>query len=146
MRFRPGHAEEALARLGESSVPDLGALQALGLRYERGALQRAEFLSAVGEVLAYAGPEEDLSRAWQEIFQPNRPMCPKPVLRSNASRPSLDMRQESRWRKACATSWTGLGLIISLIPDRFGVELIGVQRNVALRPCAQTYSDECLLT
>lgn len=74
MRFRPGHAEEALARLGESSVPDLGALQALGLRYERGALQRAEFLSAVGEVLAYAGPEEDLSRAWQEIFQPNRPM------------------------------------------------------------------------
>ena len=74
VRFRPGQAEEALARLGVASVSDLGALQALGLRYERGDLERSGFLSAVGGVLGYAGPEEDLSRAWQEIFEPNRPM------------------------------------------------------------------------
>ena len=60
VRFRPGQAEEALARLGVASVSDLGALQALGLRYERGDLERSGFLSAVGGVLGYAGPEEDL--------------------------------------------------------------------------------------
>ena len=74
VRFRPGQAEDALARLGMSSGSDLDALPALGLRYERGDLERGQFLAAVGEVLGYAGPEEDLSRAWQEIFEPNRPM------------------------------------------------------------------------
>ena len=74
LRFRPGQAEEALARLGLSSLPDLAALQDLGLRYERGALDRAGFLSALRDILGHAGPDEDLTRAWQEIFQPNEPM------------------------------------------------------------------------
>ena len=74
VRFRPGHAEEALARLGVSAVPDQGVLQNLGLRYERGALGRAGFLSALREILGHTGPDEDLTRAWQEIFQPNEPM------------------------------------------------------------------------
>ena len=74
VRFRPGQAEAALARLGLSSLPDLAALQDLGLRYERGALDRAGFLSALREILGHTGPDEDLTRAWQEIFQPNEPM------------------------------------------------------------------------
>ena len=74
LRFRPGQAEEALARLGLSSLPDLAALQDLGLRYERGALDRAGFLSALRDILGHAGPDEDLTRAWQEIFEPNEPM------------------------------------------------------------------------
>ena len=74
VRFRPGHAEAALARLGVSAVPDQGVLQNLGLRYERGALDRAGFLSALREILGHTGPDEDLTRAWQEIFQPNEPM------------------------------------------------------------------------
>jgi putative hydrolase of the HAD superfamily len=74
LRFRPGQAEEALARLGLSSLPDLAVLQDLGLRYERGALDRAGFLSALRDILGHTGPDEDLTRAWQEIFQPNEPM------------------------------------------------------------------------
>jgi len=74
LRFRPGQAEEALARLGVSAVPDQGVLQDLGLRYERGVLDRAGFLSALRDILGHAGPDEDLTRAWQEIFQPNEPM------------------------------------------------------------------------
>jgi glucose-1-phosphatase len=74
VRFRPGQAEAALARLGVSAVPDQGVLQNLGLRYERGALGRAGFLSALREILGHTGPDEDLTRAWQEIFQPNEPM------------------------------------------------------------------------
>jgi len=74
VRFRPGHAEEALARLGVSNPPDIVALQDLGQRYERGAVDRARFLSALRGILGHAGPDEDLSRAWQEIFEPNRPM------------------------------------------------------------------------
>ena len=74
LRFRPGQAEEALARLGLSSLPDQAVLQDLGLRYERGALDRAGFLSALREILGHTGPDEDLTRAWQEIFQPNEPM------------------------------------------------------------------------
>jgi len=74
VRFCPGHAEEALARLSVSPGPELAALQDLGMRYERGALDRAEFLSALRNVLGYAGSNEDLVRAWQEIFEPNRPM------------------------------------------------------------------------
>jgi putative hydrolase of the HAD superfamily len=74
VRFLPGQAEAALARLGVSAVPDRGVLQDLGLRYERGALDRAGFLSALRDLLGHAGPDEDLTRAWQEIFQPNEPM------------------------------------------------------------------------
>jgi FMN phosphatase YigB (HAD superfamily) len=74
LRFHPGQAEEALARLGVSAVPDQGVLQDLGLRYERGDLDRAGFLSALRDILGHAGPDEDLTRAWQEIFQPNEPM------------------------------------------------------------------------
>ncbi len=74
VRFLPGQAEAALARLGVSAVPDQGVLRDLGLRYERGALDRAGFLSALRDILRHAGPDEDLTRAWQEIFQPNEPM------------------------------------------------------------------------
>lgn len=74
VRFSPGQAERALARLGVESAPDEAALQELGRRYERGAVDRREFLAGLREVLRHAGPEEDLARAWQEIFEPNRPM------------------------------------------------------------------------
>jgi putative hydrolase of the HAD superfamily len=74
VRFRSGQAEAALVRLGVSAVPDQGVLRDLGLRYERGALDRAGFLSALRDILRHAGPDEDLTRAWQEIFQPNEPM------------------------------------------------------------------------
>jgi len=74
VRFLPGQAEAALARLGVSAVHDQGVLRDLGLRYERGALDRAGFLSALRDLLGHAGPDEDLTRAWQEIFQPNEPM------------------------------------------------------------------------
>jgi putative hydrolase of the HAD superfamily len=74
VRFLPGQAEATLARLGVSAVPDQGVLRDLGLRYERGALDRAGFLSALRDLLGHAGPDEDLTRAWQEIFQPNEPM------------------------------------------------------------------------
>ncbi len=74
VRFRPGHAEEALARLGVECAPDMAALQELGRRYERGALDCGEFLAGLRDVLRHAGPDEDLARAWQEIFEPNRPM------------------------------------------------------------------------
>ena len=74
VHFRPGQAEETLVRLGASTLPDLAALQDLGLRYERGVLDRAGFLSALRDILGHAGPDEDLTRAWQEIFEPNRPM------------------------------------------------------------------------
>jgi len=74
VRFRPGHAEQALARLGVESEPDMAALQELGRRYERGAVDRGEFLAGLRDLLRHAGPDEDLARAWQEIFEPNRPM------------------------------------------------------------------------
>lgn len=74
VRFRPGHAEEALTRLGVSAAPCLAALQELGRRYECGGVDRAEFLSSIRELLRHGGPDEDLARAWQEIFEPNRPM------------------------------------------------------------------------
>jgi len=74
VRFRPGEAERALARLGVEAAPDGAALQELGRRYERGVVDRGEFLAGLRDVLRHAGPEEDLARAWQEIFEPNRPM------------------------------------------------------------------------
>jgi FMN phosphatase YigB (HAD superfamily) len=74
VRFRPGHAEEALARLGVEYAPDMAALQELGWRYERGMVDRGEFLAGLRDVLRHAGPDEDLARAWQEIFEPNLPM------------------------------------------------------------------------
>jgi putative hydrolase of the HAD superfamily len=73
VRFEPGKAERTLAELGVTK-PDLAALSGLGHRYERGGLERAEFLSALREVLGHDGDEEVLARAWQEIFEPNRPM------------------------------------------------------------------------
>ena len=74
VRFRPGHAEEALARLGIGEVPDLTALRELGRRYECGGVDRSGFLSALRDLLRHAGPDEQLERAWSAIFQPHPPM------------------------------------------------------------------------
>jgi glucose-1-phosphatase len=74
VRFRPGHAEQALARLGVESAPDMEALQDLGRLYERGVVDRGEFLAGLRDLLRHVGPDEDLARAWQEIFEPNLPM------------------------------------------------------------------------
>jgi len=73
VRFESGKAERTLARLGVK-MPDLAALSALGRRYEVGELERAGFPSALRQALGRDLPDETLSAAWQEIFEPNYPM------------------------------------------------------------------------
>lgn len=74
VRFEPGRAERNLARLGDVSNAKAREISALGSVYERGGLERGEFLGRVRGILGHAGPDEDLVRAWQEMFSPNVPM------------------------------------------------------------------------
>ena len=73
VRFDPGQAERTLASLGVKS-PDLAAVSALGRRYEAGEIGRADFLSALRTAIGGDLPDETLSAAWQDIFEPNFPM------------------------------------------------------------------------
>lgn len=74
VRFEPGLAERNLARLGGASDGQVREISGLGAVYERGGMERGEFLGRVRDVLGHVGPEEDLVRAWQEMFAPNAPM------------------------------------------------------------------------
>ena len=74
VRFEPGKAERNLARLGDVSDAEVREISRLGLVCERGGMERGEFLGRVREIVGYTGPEEDLVRAWQEMFSPNVPM------------------------------------------------------------------------
>lgn len=74
VKFESGLAERNLAGLGESRPGQMEEIKALGPAYERGEMGRAEFLGQLRTITGYAGPEEDLARAWQEIFSPNPPM------------------------------------------------------------------------
>lgn len=74
VKFEAGLAERNLAELGGASAAQVGEIAALGPAYERGELTRADFLGRLRGILGYTGPDENLARAWQDIFSPNPPM------------------------------------------------------------------------
>jgi len=43
--------------------------------YEVGSIDRSTFLSTAFDLLRYRGTEADFITAWEEIFQPNLPIC-----------------------------------------------------------------------
>ncbi len=73
LTFDYGRVHQALREAGVT-VTDLPAVQELALRYERGTLGNREFLASLSFFAGHALPEEDLVRAWQDIFEPNEPM------------------------------------------------------------------------
>lgn len=74
LRFDYGRAHRALARAGAKAAPDMPALEALALRYERGLLDDPSFLRDLSGIFGGAVPGEALASAWQDIFEPNGPM------------------------------------------------------------------------
>ncbi len=73
LTFDYGRVHRALGEAGVT-VTDLPAVQELALRYERGTVGNREFLASLSAFAGHALPEEDLARAWQDIFEPNAPM------------------------------------------------------------------------
>jgi HAD superfamily hydrolase (TIGR01509 family) len=73
VRFDHGHAARAFAAMG-ADLSDRAGLEDLAARYERGAVDRAEFLAALRVLLRHAADDADVARAWNEIFEPNLPM------------------------------------------------------------------------
>lgn len=73
LHFDYDKARAALRAAG-ASEPEAGLVEALGHRYERGAVSSEEFLRELSEIFGQAVPEGVLVRAWQEIFEPNLPM------------------------------------------------------------------------
>lgn len=73
LTFDYGRVHSVLHDAG-MAVTDLPAVQELAMRYERGMVGNGEFLSALSAFAGHALPEEDLTRAWQDIFEPNEPM------------------------------------------------------------------------
>ena len=73
LRFDYDKAWTALRAAGAAD-PGAGLVEALGHRYERGAVSSEEFLRELSEIFGQAVPEDVLVRAWQEIFEPNQPM------------------------------------------------------------------------
>lgn len=73
VRFDHGHAARAFAAMG-ADLSDRAGLEDLAARYERGAVDRAEFLAALRVLLRHGADDADVARAWQEIFEPNLPM------------------------------------------------------------------------
>lgn len=63
----------SLTALG-ADFSNRAALEDLADRYERGAVGRAEFLAGLRRVLRHHASDAEVARAWQEIFEPNRPM------------------------------------------------------------------------
>ena len=63
----------ALAALG-ADLSDRAAFEQLAARYERGEVDRDEFLAQLRFILRHTADNEAVARAWQEIFEPNRPM------------------------------------------------------------------------
>jgi HAD superfamily hydrolase (TIGR01509 family) len=73
VRFDHGHAVRAFAAMG-ADLSDRAGLEDLAARYERGAVDRGEFLAALRVLLRHNADDADVARAWQEIFEPNLPM------------------------------------------------------------------------
>ncbi len=73
LRFDYSRAYAAMRNMG-AGEPDMAALESLAKRYERGTVARADFLRQMADIFQHAGPEKDLIRAWQDIFEPNFPM------------------------------------------------------------------------
>jgi len=73
VRFDHGRAVAALSALG-ADLSDRVALEDLAARYERGEVDRAQFLAALRCLLRHTADDADVARAWQEIFEPNAPM------------------------------------------------------------------------
>ena len=63
----------ALSALG-ADLSDRAAFEQLAARYERGEVDRAEFLARLRVILRHSADDEAVACAWQEIFEPNRPM------------------------------------------------------------------------
>ena len=73
VRFDHGRAVRAFGAMG-ADLSDRVGLEDLAARYERGAVDCAEFLSALRTLLRHNADDEEVARAWQEIFEPNLPM------------------------------------------------------------------------
>lgn len=73
VRFDHGHAFRAFAALG-ADLSDRVGLEDLAARYERGSVDRGEFLAALRVLLRHNADDTKVARAWQEIFEPNLPM------------------------------------------------------------------------
>ena len=73
LRFDYGRAWKRLQGQG-AVMPAFEALEALSKEYERGALERPEFLGRLAMLFGNRIPEDQLVEAWQDIFEPNEPM------------------------------------------------------------------------
>lgn len=73
LRFDYGRVHRALRDAGMTAV-DIPALEELSSRYERGAIESAEFLHALSSLVGHVMPADRLTRVWQDIFEPNEPM------------------------------------------------------------------------
>lgn len=71
--FDFSRAAAALSALG-ADLSDRVALELLAARYERGEVGREEFLARLRVLLRHTADDGAVARAWQEIFEPNRPM------------------------------------------------------------------------
>ena len=63
----------ALSALG-ADLSDRATFEQLTARYERGEVDRAGFLAQLRGILRHNADDAAVARAWQEIFEPNRPM------------------------------------------------------------------------
>ena len=72
VRFDHGHAARAFAAMG-ADLSDRAGLENLAARYERGGVDRAEFLAALRVLLRPSADDADVARACQEIFEANQP-------------------------------------------------------------------------
>ncbi|MBJ7326007.1 MAG: HAD family phosphatase [Chthoniobacterales bacterium] len=73
VHFDHGRATRAMAELG-ADLGDRAGLESLAARYEIGAVDCAEFLQGLRGILSHTVPDEQIARAWQQIFEPNLPM------------------------------------------------------------------------
>lgn len=71
--FDFSRAMHALSALG-ADLSDRDALEQLAARYEKGEVARDEFLAQLRIILRHEADNAAVARAWQEIFEPNRPM------------------------------------------------------------------------
>lgn len=73
LRFDYGRVHRALRDAGMTAA-DIPALEELSSRYERGAIERGDFLAALSSLVGHVMPSDRLARVWQDIFEPNEPM------------------------------------------------------------------------
>jgi putative hydrolase of the HAD superfamily len=73
LHFDYDKARAALRAAG-APEPEVGVVEALGYRYERGEVSSDIFLHELSEIFGHVASEGLLVQAWQEIFEPNQPM------------------------------------------------------------------------